>query len=70
MRSDGAATPCERIQPLHAKVGEEPPYGSTEKPAELYSIIEHFCNGRRRLELFGEEHNARPGWLTLGAGYA
>lgn len=57
---------------IHANVdtdvilSEEPPYGSTEKPAELYSIIEHFCNGRRRLELFGEEHNARPGWLTLG----
>ena len=35
-------------------LSEEPPYGSCEKPAELYSIIEHFANGRRRLELFGE----------------
>jgi mRNA m6A methyltransferase non-catalytic subunit len=23
--------------------------------------------GRRRLELFGEDHNIRPGWVTLGA---
>lgn len=26
--------------------GEEPPLGSTEKPEELYNIIERFCNGR------------------------
>uniref|UniRef100_A0A7S0NXZ0 Uncharacterized protein n=1 Tax=Calcidiscus leptoporus TaxID=127549 RepID=A0A7S0NXZ0_9EUKA len=57
---------------IHANVdtdvmlSEEPPYGSTEKPTELYSIIEHFCNCRRRLELFGEDHNLRRGWLTLG----
>jgi N6-adenosine-specific RNA methylase IME4 len=25
---------------------EEPPLGSTEKPEELYGIIERFCNGR------------------------
>ena len=47
-------------------VGEEPPYGDTAKPEELYSIIEHFCNCRRRLELFGRDNNIRPGWLTLG----
>lgn len=49
-------------------VSEEPPYGSSEKPDELYHIIEHFVQGRRRLELFGEDHNIRPGWLTLGKG--
>eukprot|EP00668_Euglena_longa_P015142 GGOE01019193.1.p1 GENE.GGOE01019193.1~~GGOE01019193.1.p1 ORF type:complete len:580 (+),score=160.71 GGOE01019193.1:47-1786(+) len=47
-------------------VTEEPEYGSTRKPHELYTVIEHFCNGRRRLELFGETHNVRPGWVTLG----
>jgi len=58
---------------IHANVdtdvmlSEEPPYGSTEKPTELYSIIEHFCNCRRRLELFGEDTNLRRGWLTLGS---
>merc|ERR1719231_598600 len=58
---------------IHANVdtdvmlSEEPPYGATEKPTELYAIIEHFSNGRRRLELFGEDHNLRRGWLTLGS---
>eukprot|EP00200_Dunaliella_tertiolecta_P017592 CAMPEP_0202411586 /NCGR_PEP_ID=MMETSP1128-20130828/22327_1 /ASSEMBLY_ACC=CAM_ASM_000463 /TAXON_ID=3047 /ORGANISM="Dunaliella tertiolecta, Strain CCMP1320" /LENGTH=547 /DNA_ID=CAMNT_0049017321 /DNA_START=280 /DNA_END=1923 /DNA_ORIENTATION=- len=47
-------------------VSEEPPLGSTEKPAELYEIIERFCLGKRRLELFGEEHNIRDGWVTVG----
>ncbi|CAG8544715.1 2050_t:CDS:2 [Acaulospora colombiana] len=49
-------------------ISEEPPFGSTRKPEELYHIIEHFCLGRRRLELFGEDHNIRPGWLTIGNG--
>ena len=47
-------------------VSEELPIGSTEKPDELYRIIERFCLGRKRLELFGEDHNSRSGWLTLG----
>ena len=29
-------------------------------------MIEHFVLGRRRLELFGEDHNVRPGWVTVG----
>ena len=36
------------------------------KPEDLYRIIEHFSLGRRRLELFGGDHNIRSGWLTLG----
>lgn len=28
-------------------VGEEPPNGSTEKPVEMYEIIERFCMGKR-----------------------
>ncbi|KAG2174444.1 hypothetical protein INT44_006707 [Umbelopsis vinacea] len=47
-------------------VSEEAPYNSTRKPEELYHIVEHFCLGTRRLELFGENHNLRPGWVTLG----
>lgn len=47
-------------------VSEEPPLGSTEKPEEMYHLIEHFALGRRRLELFGEDHNVRPGWVTVG----
>jgi len=58
---------------IHANVdtdvmlSEEPPYGATDKPHELYAIVEHFCQGRRRLELFGEDTNIRRGWLTLGS---
>lgn len=49
-------------------IAEEPPYGSTEKPEDMYRIVEHFSLGRRRLELFGEDHNIRSGWLTVGKG--
>ena len=49
-------------------VSEEPQvHGSTEKPEELYRVIERFCLGRRRIELFGNERNVRSGWLTVGA---
>ncbi|KAH7435640.1 hypothetical protein KP509_06G073000 [Ceratopteris richardii] len=47
-------------------ISEEPPYGSTAKPEELYHIVEHFALGQRRLELFGEDHNIRAGWITVG----
>jgi mRNA (2'-O-methyladenosine-N6-)-methyltransferase len=36
------------------------------KPPELYNLIENFCLGTRRLELFGTSKNLRPGWLTIG----
>ncbi|KAH0671434.1 hypothetical protein KY290_025868 [Solanum tuberosum] len=49
-------------------IAEEPPYGSSAKPEDMYRIIEHFALGRRRLELFGEDHNIRSGWLTVGNG--
>lgn len=59
---------------IHANIdtdvilSEEPPLGVTDKPVELYSIIERFCNGRRRLELFGSDRSLRRGWLTVGKG--
>ena len=40
---------------IHANVdtdvmlSEEPPYGATDKPSELYAIIEHFCQVRLAL---------------------
>lgn len=37
------------------------------KPPELYTLIENFCMGTRRLELFGKANNARRGWLTVGS---
>ncbi|GLT35915.1 hypothetical protein SLA2020_103280 [Shorea laevis] len=49
-------------------IAEEPAYGSTRKPEDMYRIIEHFALGRRRLELFGVDDNIRSGWLTVGKG--
>lgn len=42
------------------------PTASTQKPGEIYDIIERFCLGRKKIELFGLDRNIRPGWLTLG----
>lgn len=47
-------------------VDEEPPFGSTAKPKEIYYIIERFCLGRKRIELFGGPKCVRGGWLTIG----
>jgi len=47
-------------------VDEEPPFGATDKPKEIYQIIERFCLGRKRLELFGGPNCIRSGWLTIG----
>lgn len=51
--------PGERPEP-HA------PITAIRKPHELYTIIENFCLGTRRLELFGTNRNLRDGWLTVG----
>lgn len=47
-------------------VEEEPPLGSLKKPDEIYSIIERFCLGRKRIELFAEISSIREGWLCVG----
>ena len=47
-------------------VDEEPVFGSKKKPEEIYRIIERFCLGRKRLELFGDSSNTRDGWVTVG----
>lgn len=45
---------------------EEYEIGSLEKPPELFEIIERFCQGRRRLELFANDKMIRNGWLKIG----
>lgn len=47
-------------------IAEEAEAGSLDKPEEMLHIVEHFCLGRRRLQLFGRDSTVRPGWLTLG----
>ncbi|GJJ14000.1 hypothetical protein Clacol_008257 [Clathrus columnatus] len=40
----------------------------TRKPPEMYSLIESFCLGARRLEIFGRRRAAHPlrrGWVTV-----
>lgn len=36
------------------------------KPPEMYSLIENFCLGTRRLEIFGRASSLRRGWVTCG----
>lgn len=41
--------------------------GRSQKPAELYKIIDRMVGvSAKKLELFGRQSNMRPGWLTLG----
>ncbi|GBP49494.1 Methyltransferase-like protein 14 homolog [Eumeta japonica] len=47
-------------------ISEDPEFGSTEKPIEIFHIMEHFCLGRRRLHMFGRDSTIRPGWVTIG----
>lgn len=42
------------------------PADPRSKPPEMYNLIENFCLGTRRLELFGTNHCLRRGWLTVG----
>jgi mRNA m6A methyltransferase non-catalytic subunit len=44
----------------------DPLIDPTRKPPEMYTLIENFCLGTRRLELFGRPHCLRRGWVTVG----
>ncbi|CCF57286.1 hypothetical protein KAFR_0C02930 [Kazachstania africana CBS 2517] len=40
---------------------------TSRKPDELYEIIERLVGPHaRKLEIFGRDHNIRPGWFTIG----
>lgn len=40
---------------------------TSRKPDELYGIIERLVGQHaRKLEIFGRDHNIRPGWFTVG----
>jgi N6-adenosine-specific RNA methylase IME4 len=47
-------------------IDEDAEPGSLDKPIEMFHIIEHFCLGKRRLQIFGRDSTIRPGWLTIG----
>ncbi|CUM63786.1 uncharacterized protein PRCAT00001370001 [Priceomyces carsonii] len=40
---------------------------TSRKPDEVYDIVERIVGKHsRKLEIFGRDHNIRPGWLTIG----
>lgn len=43
---------------------EPDPSDPTLKPPETYTLIENFCLGLRRLEIFGRARTLRRGWVT------
>ncbi|KAF8890670.1 MT-A70-domain-containing protein, partial [Infundibulicybe gibba] len=50
-------------------IWEGDPLDPTRKPPEMYTLIENFCLGVRRLEIFGRPSSLRRGWVTvLGQG--
>ena len=38
----------------------------SQKPDELYEVIETMMPGARKIEIFARNHNLRPGWLAVG----
>ncbi|KAJ3048510.1 N6-adenosine-methyltransferase subunit mettl3 [Rhizophlyctis rosea] len=39
---------------------------TSRKPDEIYGLIDRMAPGGRKIEIFGRQHNTRPGWTTLG----
>eukprot|EP00730_Choanoeca_flexa_P007724 TRINITY_DN12383_c0_g1_i8.p1 TRINITY_DN12383_c0_g1~~TRINITY_DN12383_c0_g1_i8.p1 ORF type:complete len:420 (+),score=104.78 TRINITY_DN12383_c0_g1_i8:188-1447(+) len=48
-------------------VDEERELGQTDKPDEIFDIMERFCLSRKRLHLFANDNSIRAGWLSLGS---
>ncbi|KAI6046627.1 MT-A70-domain-containing protein [Pisolithus marmoratus] len=47
-------------------IWEGDPEDPTRKPPEMYTLIENFCLGTRRLEIFGRARSSlRRGWVTV-----
>ncbi|KAJ3090068.1 N6-adenosine-methyltransferase subunit mettl3, partial [Quaeritorhiza haematococci] len=53
--------PCFDTDVLVAEVRE-----TSRKPDEIYGLIDRLSPGTRKIEIFGRQHNTRPGWMTLG----
>jgi len=43
-----------------------PELPNNEKPSEIFEVIERFCLGKRRVQIFGTDKSRRHGWLTMG----
>ena len=44
---------------------EGDPTDPTRKPPEMYTLVENFCLGLRRLELFARARSLRRGWVSV-----
>jgi N6-adenosine-specific RNA methylase IME4 len=38
----------------------------SQKPEEIYEVIDYMTPGAKKIELFSKNHNVRKGWLSLG----
>jgi N6-adenosine-specific RNA methylase IME4 len=38
----------------------------SQKPDEMYEIIELLMPGAKKIEIFARNHNLRPGWFSVG----
>lgn len=52
---------------IDTDVVASPTRETSRKPDEFYDIVERLVGTHsRKLEIFGRDHNTRPGWLTIG----
>eukprot|EP01119_Soliformovum_irregulare_P024861 TRINITY_DN9021_c0_g1_i1.p1 TRINITY_DN9021_c0_g1~~TRINITY_DN9021_c0_g1_i1.p1 ORF type:complete len:619 (-),score=142.43 TRINITY_DN9021_c0_g1_i1:11-1867(-) len=60
----------EKNIPFISKVSTDVIFGQTrrksQKPEQMYNIIERMIPGGKKIELFARNHNLRRGWLSLG----
>jgi mRNA m6A methyltransferase catalytic subunit len=40
--------------------------GQSQKPDQIYELIEELCPDGKYLEIFGRLNNLRDGWVTIG----
>ena len=54
----------------NAKISSNVVFGEvrkkSQKPDEIYEIIDNMVSGGKKIELFARNNNIRPGWLSLG----
>nr|CAI39085.1 Putative N6-adenosine-methyltransferase with ZZ-type zinc-binding domains [Paramecium tetraurelia] len=61
--------PGEHVE-YHSKISNNVIFSSirnkSQKPIELYEIIEMMMPGSKKVEIFARNHNLRPGWFSIG----
>jgi mRNA m6A methyltransferase non-catalytic subunit len=53
------------LQDTDVMLWEGDPDDPTLKPPEMYTLVENFCLGLRRLELFARGRTLRRGWVSV-----